>query len=527
MRAVLAAVLAVALVAAAVAYVRAPRYDVVVADATIVDGTGAAPFAGGIGIDGERIAAVWRGSRRLVRARRRRIDGHGLVLAPGFIDTHTHADRSIGERRWPVRGDNFVSQGVTTIVTGNCGIAPQDIGAFRELVTRRGSNVNIGVLTGWNSLREEAVGDAPALTDADLRLMQTLAERDLRAGALGISTGLEYGYGRTATARELVPLLRVAARYGGVHATHLRNEASEVVDAAAEVITMSDEARVPLLISHLKVEGPNNCGLVTRLEETVRGRARVDQYPYAASSTRLEIYFPAWFAAAPEAEQRKMLRERRAELKAAIAARLHRDGFADFGFARVARFRPRRDWSGLTLREIAGRSLDAQLEVALRMVEDGDVQMVYQNICAGDVERIARALHPMIGSDSTIRYEDNSILPHPRGWGTFAEFLGHFVRELHVDTLPAAIHRMTDEPARFFGLRARGRIAPGWFADVVLFDPRTIAARATYSDPYARPDGIACVLVNGRVVVNGGEVTGAVPGRFVGREPRGPYNPPR
>jgi N-acyl-D-amino-acid deacylase len=531
----IAAVLAVAVWLVPGRFARA-TYDVVIDNAMVIDGTGASPFRGGVGIERGRIAAVWRGRGWTARARARRINARGLTLAPGFIDTHSHADLSVGDGGGPIRADNFVSQGVTTVIVGNCGRSHEDIARLRGIVERRGTNVNIATLVGMNTIRRRILGESAAPPNREQLLQMTAAARHaMAAGAIGISTGFEYVPGRFATSQEVVALLRVASRYGGVHTSHVRNEGHSVLPAVSDAIRMSSAARVPLLLSHVKITGRANCGKFAELERLIGTAPRpvyLDQYPYAASSTDLDIYLPDWFLGESARGRQAILRNDRHRLKAAIAAHVRKDGFRDLSFARVASFMPEPEWNGRTMRQIALRrngssSLDAQLEAMLYLVERGGAQMIYHNICPDVVERIQREMHPMIGTDSAIRSDGGRGLPHPRGWGAFPKFLGYAVRERRVASLSEAVRRMTDVPARFFGIRNRGRIAPGYVADLVIFDARTVAGPASYLRPLLRPTGIPYVLVAGEFVVDQRsaitssrtDVTDAAPGRFIARNP--------
>lgn len=510
-----------------------PADDYAIVNAMVCDGTGGPVFKGGVAVRGAKIVEIWRGSKWRVAAKHI-IDAHGSVLSPGFIDTHTHADFSIGESSSPIHAPNFVLQGVTTLIAGNCGRSPKDYGRFRNIVETRAANVNIAVLAGLNTIREVVMGESTAApTRQQMIAMEQLLEQQMREGAVGVSTGLEYVPGRFATREETLNLLKIAARHHSVHATHMRNEGRFVIDSAREVMSLSAEAEIPLLISHLKVAGRTNCNCFGSLLKILREYRRfhplyVDQYPYAASSTNLDIYFPDWFLREGSRERHRLLRSSRDLLEADITARLAQDGFSDFRFARVVRYPSHPDWSGLTIRtidQIARRSTDlaSQIDIVLGLEESGSTQMVYHNICPELVERIQADLSPMIGSDSAIRGRDADGVPHPRGWGSFPKFLGYSVRERKVVSLPEAIRRMTDLPARFFGLTGRGRIALGYFADLVLFDADRIGARASYRFPLRQPVGIEYVFVNGVPVVapsrfGSADTTSAFPGVFIPRD---------
>jgi N-acyl-D-amino-acid deacylase len=365
--------------------------------------------------------------------------------------------------------------------------------------------------------------------------MCAMLDRQMNEGAIGVSTGLEYVPGRFATQEELRALLHVAARHHAVHTTHIRNEGHSVIESAKEVLSLSSEAKIPLLISHLKITGRTNCRkaepLLTLLTQyRSRSPLFVDQYPYAASSTTLEIYFPDWYLRESIRGRHRLLQTRRAQLKSDIRARLAQDGFTDFAFARVVRVASRPQWSGLTIRKIDrlqghASSVDTQLDIVLDLQDRGGAQMVYHNICPDVVEQIQRRLAPMIGSDSAIRWRESNAAPHPRGWGAFVKFLGYSVRQRNVASMAEAIRRMTDQPARFFGLTRRGRIAPGYYADLVIFDAAAVAPGASYQHPFGPPIGIEHVLVNGVSVVGPGgrhssAGTGASPGVCIIRDDR-------
>lgn len=502
----------------AIRYVHRPVHDLLVRDAMIYDGTGGAPFIGSIAVDHDTITAIYRENDIGLLTRpsgRISLDSKGLAAAPGFIDTHTHADLSITGSSGPIRANNFVGQGVTTVITGNCGRSPVHIGTFAGSIARRGTHVNIATLVGLGSIRSEVMksSTSPA-TKNEIARMCSLVRAGMRAGAIGVSTGAAYVPGRFASEEETVAQLSVAARHGGLYATHLRDEGTGIVDAVDEALRSSKRAQVPLLISHFKIVGSANCGkyrVVERMLDTARREGRTvftDQYPYAASSSSLDLYLPDWFVGARGAARRALLDTTagQSRLDSWFRERLSGEGFQDLRFAYVASYEKEPRFAGLNLAQItakAGRTADmhGQIRTVFDLLRHGGAQMVYHNICTAPIMQIAAQPTSMFGSDSAIRYAGGDYLPHPRGWGTFPRVLAHFVRRQRALPLGEAIRKMTSLPAEVFGLERRGIIRPGYYADLVLFDPATVTDRATYRSPLLPPRGIVNVIVNGKVVV--------------------------
>ncbi len=518
--------------------------DIVIRNAQVYDGTGAPPFKATVAVHRDRIVGVWRRSFPFLPYGRTTIDAQGGALAPGFIDTHTHVDLSIGDGRSPIHADNFVWQGVTTIIVGNCGRSPHEPDRLAQIVGRRKSDVNVAALIGLNSVRSRVMktSSAPA-TATEIAQMQELVRRAMSQGAVGVSTGYAYVPGRFASEAEVVAQLAVAQSAGGVHASHIRDEGASMLNAVDEVTRASSTARIPLLISHLKITGSNNCDLYAsllqrfRAYQAERGAIYFDQYPYGASSSGLDLYLPDSFLRLSERDRFRMLSRSPAQFKESVREHLRKESAPDLSFASVVSYVPNVAWRGLSLREIderfAGHSVstfDTQADILIDMLKHGGAQMIYHNLCPDVVESIHRDLVTMVGSDSTIRFNDGESAPHPRGWGTFPRVFSILVRDRGVLTPQEAIRRMTDLPARFFGLERRGRIAPGYFADLVLFDIRRIADRATYSQPFLRPVGIRVVIVNGTIQVaeaapgwrrkaTESVPTGLLGGRFLPRTP--------
>ena len=512
-------------VAAALAVLLAPPpspgFDLLLKNGTVVDGSGAPAFRADVGIRGGRIARV--GDLKDASAKRV-IDASGLVVAPGFIDVHTHAD----DLAKKPRAENFVRMGVTTLVAGNCGSSALDVGrAFAE-IGKGGAAVNFATLIGHGTVREAVMGsERRAPTPAEMEKMKALVAKAMAEGAVGLSTGLQYVPGAYAEPGEIVELARVACAAGGLYASHMRNEGTEIEKAVAETIEAGEKAGCPVQISHLKIDSPSRWGASEKalaLIDAARGRGvdvQADQYAYTAAASSLSIRFPDWALAGGEAEVRKRLdgeetwRRIREDMKALLAAR----GFADLSFAVVASYPPDPPLVGLTLKQVAEKllgdgSADAQLEAARRMLRAGGAGMVYHLMAEGDVERILR--HPWVGiaSDGAV-VEGGEGRPHPRASGNNARVLGLYVREKKVLGLEEAVRKMTSLPATHFKLAGRGLVKEGAAADLAVFDPATVRDNATFEAPLELAGGIPCVLVNGVPVVDGGAHTGALPGQVL------------
>ena len=500
-----------------------PAFDLVIRNGLVVDGTGAPARVAAVGIRDGRVVAVG----DLGRARAgRTIDATGLVVAPGFIDVHTHVDEMAGQPAIP----HFVRMGVTTVVAGNCGSSASDVAAAFTAIEAARPAVNFATLVGHNTVRRAVMGtENRQATPDELRRMEALVDQAMADGAVGFSTGLQYVPGTYAETAEIVALARVAGRRGGVYATHMRNEGTSLEEAVAEAIGVAEQAQCPLEISHLKVDAPSRWGASARALAMIdaaraRGlRVNADQYLYDAASSSLGIRFPSWVLEGGQERIAERLDDDatwekiRAEMRELIRER----GLEDYAFARIAEYRADRSLNGLTIPEAAqkvlgGADLATQQELMRRMLRAGGASMVYHFMSDDDLHRILR--HPMvsIASDSGLNTFGEGV-PHPRGYGNAVRVLGRYVRELKVLTLEEAVRKMTTLPADQCGFADRGRLAPGMAADVVVFDAGTVADRATYANPHAYPVGIVHVLVNGVAVVDDGEQTAARPGRALRR----------
>ncbi len=496
----------------------AQQYDLVIRNGRIVDGSGNPWFRGDIGIKDGRITRIgYIDSSALSKV----IDARNQIVAPGFIDVHSHVESIYS---LPA-AENFVRMGVTSLVTGNCGSSTTEVGEFLGRVSAEPLAVNISTLIGHGSVRRKILGlEDRAPTPEEMAKMEALVEEGMKDGAVGLSTGLIYVPGTYAKTDEITSLARVAARYHGIYATHMRNEGEHVADAIKESIQIGEQAGLPVEISHFKISArkywgqtPMTIGLVR--DARARGLAvTVDQYAYTASSTSLDVRLPSWLRANGLDEAKKRLADKatREKVISDMKESLKRSGFKDYSYAMVANYSSDRSFNGKSIAEITKQvrgknDVKNQIEQIIAMYEAGGAAMVYHGMSEDDVQRIMREPFTMIASDSGVRKVDESV-PHPRGYGNNVRVLGRYVRELQLISLEDAIRKMTSLPAQTFGFRDRGLLREGFAADLVIFDEQTIADRATFDKPYQFPVGISHVVVNGQAVFVEQQMTGARPG---------------
>lgn len=503
----------------------AQQADLLIRGGKILDGTGNSWYYGDIAVQKGRI--IKKGNLTGWSANRI-IDAKGLIVAPGFIDVHTHIEDD--EKKNPL-ASNFIYDGVTTVITGNCGLSEANIGKYLQMIDSLKTSVNVAALVGHNDVRKAVMGTAKRDPSAEEMIqMEAIVEKAMKDGALGISTGLIYIPGTYSKTEEVLRLAKVAAKYRGVYASHMRDEGDSVTYAINEALYIGREAGLPVQLSHFKLSGQQNWG---RSRETIpmviKARQEgldvtIDQYPYTASSTSLSTLLPDWVLADGRDSVKARLAKPaiRAEVKKHLLQRLAKRGLQHFSFPVVAYYEADTSLNGKSIEEvnkILGNFSDAtnEAETIIQMMEKGGAGMVFHGMSEEDVKTIMQYPFNMFASDASIRIY-NQGNPHPRGYGTNARVLAKYVREEKVISLEEAIRRMTSLPATKFQLEGRGLLVEGYAADIVVFDEQEVKDRSTFEKPHQYSTGFKYVLVNGELTVNEGLHTGARAGNSIRKQ---------
>ena len=498
-------------------------YDIIISNGRVIDGSGNPWYEADVAINGERIVRIGdlssdTGSQV--------IDANGLIVAPGFIDPHTHALRGILD---VPNAESALLQGVTTLTEGNDGTSPFPVDEHYQTILDKQISPNWGIFVGHGTIRSQIIGaeDRDPTRD-ELEQMKDMVQQAMQHGALGLSTGLFYVPGSFASTEEVIELSKVAAKHGGIYISHMREEAAQLIDSVNETIRIGEESGIPVQMTHHKVIGVENWGSSVeslRLVDQARERGidiTIDQYPYTASQTGINALIPQW---AQEGGRGRMLEriespETRATIKNEVVLKILYDrGGGDPKNIFISR----NTWDpSMTGKNLAELTVEAGMnptpenasEVVFEILKGGGATAVYHAINTDDVDRIMQ--HPVtaIGSDGPVGIFGEGT-PHPRQYGTFARVLGHYVRERAVLTLEDAVRKMSSQTARRLGIHNRGLLTEGYYADIAIFDADEIIDKATFEEPHQYAIGIKFVLVNGQVVVEQGRHTGRRPGKII------------
>ena len=513
--------------------------DLVLKNGRVVDGTGNPWFFGDVGVKNGVIADIGRLSQKSEQT----VDVQGRAVSPGFIDGHCHSDLMVLDNP---RSEIKLQQGVTTEVLGNCGITPtpfarenldllqsyvepvlgrterewswETVGQYMDTLLQAGPSENVATYVGHGTLRIAVMGfEDKAASNNELERMKHLLEEGLQAGAIGLSLGLMYAPGNYTSREELAELCSVLPKYGGLLATHIRGEGNSLIPSIEEVIWIAERGGVPLQISHLKAAGRSNWGSVTcamELVEEARSRGldvTCDVYPYTAGSTSLTTLLPPraleggisrTLERLRDPDSRKRIREELRHEQAEWDNLVASTGWDNVYISSLGKGSDA-SLEGKDVAEISeSRGVDpAECMMDLLLEQDGKVSIVFFHMADADVEQVLKWDKSLIASDSL---HDQAQMPHPRLYGTFPRILAKYVRAEKLLTLEEAVRKMTSFPARRFKLDGRGLLAPGYAADIVVFDPATISERANYNEPKRFPEGLSHVLVNGRLVIESG-----------------------
>ena len=490
-------------------------YDVLIKNGKILDGTGNNWYYADIAVKDGRIVLI---QKQINAVASKLIDAKGLVVAPGFIDVHTHIE---GDELKTPTADNFIYDGVTTVIAGNCGASNIDMGKYFRWLDSLRLSVNTASLVGHNDVRKTIMGRAKRdATEAELIQMEKLVEQAMKDGAVGLSTGLIYIPGTYAKTSEVVRLARVAAKYGGLYATHMRDEGDSVTQAIEEALHIGREANLPVEISHFKLSGQQNWG---RSKETIAlitdARKQgldvtIDQYPYTASSTSLSTLIPDEILADGQDSINARLNDAatRQQVIKKMMQKLKNRKLKHFSYAVVAYYKADTSLNGKSIEAInllKGRRHKASEEAItiIELMQQGGAGMVFHGMGEEDVQRIMQYPFNMFASDASIRAFGQGA-PHPRGYGTNARVLAKYVREQNIISLEEAVRRMTSLPAQKFGLKNRGLLKEGMAADIVIFNEGEVTDLSTYEQPHQYSKGFVYVLVNGQLVMDAAKHTG-------------------
>lgn len=499
-------------------------YDIVIKNGRIIDRSSNPFFIADIGIRGNKIEKI--GSIHEEKGKRI-IDAKGLIVSPGFIDVHTHTEKILLRPS----AENYVFQGVTTVIAGNCGSHEFPLKEFFEKLKAKKISLNFGSLVGHNTIREKVMGKRNAKpTEEEMRRMERLLEKELKAGGLGLSTGLEYIPGTFSKTEEIIRLGKVVAKYHGIYATHMRNEDLMIKSAIEEAIRIGEENGIPVEISHIKLcseEVWRKLELIIEPVEKARKRGVeifMDQYPYVHTSTNISILVPAYTLEGGIEKFKEKVRnaEHRERIKKEIEEkRLVSSKIDKLKNIIIANYEKNPDYNGRSLEEILlMRGERAELkkasELIIEIVENGDASAVFLQMNEEDVKALMKLPYTSVASDGGIQFRGKGF-PHPRSYGTFPRIISKYVREEKVLTLEDAIKKMTSLPSEVFRIKNRGLIKEGFFADLVVFDYDKIKDNAKFNDPHQYPSGIHYVIVNGKIVVEKGKHTGEFPGMIIKR----------
>ncbi len=499
-------------------------YDLIIKNGTIVDGTGGKAFSGDIAIRGSKITKI--GSLKRSKGITT-IDASGLIVSPGFIDVHTHCDRGI--KRVPTV-DNYILQGVTTVIGGNCGGHQFPLAKLFKDLEEKGIAINFGSLIGHNTIRREVMEYKMEEPDEEeMTQMKALIDQEMRAGGLGFSTGLSYLPGIYSKTEEIVELASAISPYNGIYASHIRDQAEHITEAIEEAILIGEKNNLSVQISHIKLASDEVWGEIERITKPVedahaRGvRVFLDQYPYTATSSGFTSSFPSWVFEGGRDQFLERMKDPEvyAKVKAFIIERRlsSTKGINKLETIYIANSRNYRDYEGKNLQQILlaqGKqpTISNGADLIIDIEKNGGASCVFFQMNEKDVEELMKLPYNMHASDGSVQEVGRGV-PHPRNYGTFPKVISYYVRERGVLSLEEAVRKMTSLPAQVFNLKNRGSLQEGMYADICIFDFENFKDKATFAEPHQYSQGLSYVIVNGKIAIQDYKHTHALSGMIL------------
>jgi len=503
-------------------------YDFIIRNGCLIDGTGTPGYISDIAINNGRISLV---AKNIPGSTERAIDATEKIISPGFIDIHTHCDKNLLRNSNTRQALNYLFQGVTLIIGGNCGMSTVNVADFSSQIKDNSIGINVGMLIGHNLVRETVMGCVNRHADeSELAEMKKIVNNDMKHGALGISTGLIYIPGAYSDTKEIVALCKEVQKYNGIYTTHLRNESDGIMKSIEEASEVGQQSGIPVHLSHHKIVGKPMWGksneTLAKINELRSQGIDVsfDQYPYNATSTTIDVFLPAWAREGDLQDIKKRLKnsKERAQILAVVMWNMTDGrGGGDPGNVVICHSPKRPEIEGKSLAQLtAENDLAPNCENASQVVLDltavGDVKCIFHCLDEKDVETVIKYKHGIVASDGSIT-EFGEQKPHPRSYGTFPRVLSRYVREKKIISIENAIEKMTSYPAKRFGLTDRGVLEKGACADIVVFDPLEIEDLSTFEHPHQYSKGIDFLIINGVLAIDDGKFTGEMAGKFIRR----------
>ncbi len=501
-------------------------YDIIIRNGCLIDGTGTPGYTADIAIKNGKIARI---TKTITSSSPKVIDASRKIVSPGFIDIHTHCDKTILKNTNTRQALNYLFQGVTLVIGGNCGMAATNVADFSNQLNNGSIGINVGMLIGHNRVREAVMGCVDRYADdAELARMKEIVSNDMANGAFGMSTGLIYIPGAYCDANEIVELCKVVGKYNGIYTTHLRNEADGIMKSMEEASEIGRQSKIPVHLSHHKLVGKPMWGksieTLNKISDFQNQGIDIsfDQYPYSATSTTIDAFLPAWALEGSLQDTKNRLKDSKTReqiLKTVIWNMKNTRGGGDPKNVVICNSPNKPEIEGKSLAQLTKENgqtptCENASQMVLNLTIHGDVKCIFHCLDEKDVETVMKNKDGIVASDGVV-VEFKQQNPHPRSYGTFPRVLSKYVRELKIISIEDAIRKMTLNPAKRLGLTDRGVLKEGAWADIVVFDPLEIQDMSTFEQPHQYAKGIDFLIINGVLTIDEGRFTGEMVGKFI------------